>query len=44
VSAVTNYILGRTNTVFIDEAADLNNDGFIDVSDISAITNIILGK
>lgn len=44
LSAVTNYILGRDNTVFISEAADMNSDGIIDASDLSAITNIILGK
>lgn len=44
ISAVTNYILGRPNTVFIYQAADMNSDGQINVGDISAITNIILGK
>lgn len=44
ISAMTNYILERSNTVFIEAAADMNGDGSIDVSDVSAITNIILEK
>ena len=36
------YILGKNPKVFVDEVADVNNDGKIDVTDISAIVNLIL--
>ena len=36
------YILGNNPKVFVQEVADVNNDGKIDVTDISAIVNLIL--
>ena len=36
------YILGNDPKVFVQEVADVNNDGKIDVTDISAIVNLIL--
>ena len=36
------YILGKNPKVFVSEVADVNNDGKIDVTDISAIVNLIL--
>jgi len=36
------YILGNNPKVFVQEVADVNGDGKIDVTDISAIVNIIL--
>ena len=36
------YILGNNPSVFVSEVADVNDDGNIDVTDISAIVNIIL--
>ena len=42
IRCIANYILGKPNVFFDEEAADANNDGDIDVADIRTIANIIL--
>ena len=39
---VANFILGQTQEGFNEKAADVNNDGTVDVSDYIGIANIIL--
>jgi hypothetical protein len=40
---LVNYILGNANGGFIVDNADINQDGEIDVTDVTALVNIILG-
>ena len=42
IRCIANYILGKPNVFFDEDAADANNDGDIDVADIRTIANIIL--
>jgi hypothetical protein len=42
IRCIANYILGKSNAFFDEDAADANNDGDIDVADIRTIANIIL--
>lgn len=42
IRCIANYILGKSNVFFDEDAADANNDGDIDVADIRTIANIIL--
>jgi hypothetical protein len=44
VVAIVNYILERPAEDFNYEAADVNRDQSIDVSDVVMVVNIILGK
>ena len=41
-TAVANYILGKSNNLFVNESADVNDDGLITVGDLTGIANIIL--
>lgn len=43
VTAVINYILGKSPSPFIYENACMNDDPFINMQDVTAIINIILG-
>lgn len=42
IRCIANYILGRPNNAFAEQAADANGDGEIDVADIRTIANRIL--
>jgi hypothetical protein len=41
--AVANFILGIDMTTFYEQAADVNGDDDVNVTDIMGIANIILG-
>ena len=40
--AVVNYILGNASDDFVFEAADMNGDGFVTITDVVHVVNIIL--
>ena len=44
VVCIVNYILGKSSTNFVFEAADVKGDGFVDITDVVCVVNIILGK
>ena len=44
VMLTTNYVIGKTPSVFIFENADINKDTTITITDVMFIVNIILGK
>ena len=39
---MVSHILGDTPPVFIRKAADLNNDGTINITDVTALVELIL--
>ena len=43
VTAVENYLMGKTPTTFSIENADVNTNGTLDQADVKTIVNIILG-
>lgn len=42
VVAILNYILDKSSASFVREAADLNNDGAIDVADLMKLVSMIM--
>ena len=44
IVAIVNKILGMNSQEFNTKAADINNDGSINVSDVVALVNVILGQ
>ena len=44
IVAIVNKILGMNSQKFNTKAADINNDGSINVSDVVALVNVILGQ
>ena len=44
INAVINYMLGRPNSTFVFDTADVDENGSIDIADINGIINLMLGK
>jgi hypothetical protein len=44
VTALIDYMLGRTGETFNEAAADVNFDGEINIADVTEIIDILLGK
>ena len=39
---VVNYIIGRPSEKFIKDAADMNGDGDVNITDVDLIKNVIM--
>ena len=44
IVCIVNHINNISNSVFIEEAADTNDDGNIDSTDVDYVENIVLGR
>ena len=44
ITALSNYVIGRTTAADLKGDLDVNGDGFINVADVAAIIRIIVGK
>lgn len=41
---IVNYLVGKSNSTFVLEAADVNGDGVVDIADAVYIVNFVVGK
>jgi hypothetical protein len=44
VVLLVNYILGKDEGIVIEAEADINGDGLVNITDVVALTNIILNN
>ena len=42
--AIVNYIMRKSNVVFLEEKADVNQDGEINFTDVLSLMNMIMNK